>query len=94
MYRHKIAIQTVHLQKFVGFVKQLVNLIRDTIEYCWFISKFDKMEIAKAFLLEVDEVEDDDNEVQQEQQIQTIINNNHGVLRVQFCSSSYVYAFY
>ena len=33
-------------------------------------------------------------EVQQEQQIQTIINNNQGVLRVQSCSSPYFYAFY
>ena len=91
---HKIAIQTVHLQKFVGFVKQLVNLIRDTLQNCWFISNFDKMEIAKAFLIEVDQVEDGDYEVQQEQQIQTIINNNQGVLRVQSCSSPYFHAFY
>ena len=51
------------------------------------------MEIAKAFLIEVDHIKDGDYEVQQEQ-IQTIINNNQGVLRVQSSSSPYFYAFY
>ena len=66
---------------------------RVIIAECWFLSKFEKLKIAKALQIYVDEVEDTKCLVQDDPVVSENISSNPSVSKVQCATSPFFYAF-